>query len=81
MGIYAVQKVFQNDKGEHISMPIFAVYMCVWSTFMTEFWKGQQARHAMEWSVLFVDYIFIFFSSITTLILLALHYRQGGEWF
>ena len=51
IAIYAVQKIFQNDKGEHISMPIFAVYMCVWSTFMTELWKGCQARYAMEWLV------------------------------
>ena len=53
IGIYAVQKILQNDKGEHISMPIFAIFMCVWSTFMTEIWKGLQARYAMEWLVAF----------------------------
>ena len=53
IGIYAVQKILQNDKGEHISMPIFAIFMCVWSTFMTEIWKGHQARYAMEWLVAF----------------------------
>merc|ERR1711871_1673339 len=51
IGIYVVQKLLQNQKGEHIAMPCFAVYMCVWSTVFIELWKGKQARYAMEWGV------------------------------
>jgi anoctamin-10/anoctamin-7 len=42
-----VQKALNKD--EYFMMPVFAVYIVIWTTFYSSFWKQRQGRAAMMW--------------------------------
>jgi len=40
-----------GNSPDTVLMPAFGLFMCLWTTFFTEFWKRRNARLAMEWGM------------------------------
>ena len=44
-----------GNSPDTVLMPVFGLFMCLWTTFFQEFWKRRNARLAMEWGMTGVE--------------------------